>query len=373
MTKIFKASALVLVAALALGGGVAAAIHSLLLVKYRAEIGIPVQGDVALFRKAQDTLRSVDWLERYRGANANGDDADYETLHSQLSLGRDEPVAFQHSFAVSRTDTRDLPDVIAAKLVEPDEVPNSLVVVSATTRDLAEAIQLARFAAGFGRDVLVRHALQDLAGETAGKGAVEMATAQSQLITLSQDIDSLSRRIEAVRKIGDEYGTRLGEVVGGTQVQVDGARYLSPVQQLIGLESERVDKMEELQTTRERLKQFQALVAIATDMNGQLRAPVSAIAALSAISSAAEKRLQNAQSEPEKAAAAMAIQDLTKLRVKLVDAPLSPIEPVAVRQSPPRSLIILAGIVAGFAVWLLAMKGLTNRRANANALEPLVA
>src|SRR5262249_38892724 len=84
-----------------------------------------------------------------------------------------------------------------------------------------------------------------------------------------------------------------------------------------------------------------------------------------AISTAMEQHRQAAQSEPEKAAIAETIEGLTKLRIKLVDAPLSPPEPVAVRQSPPRSLVILAGMVIGFGVWLLAFRGAVLYRARA--------
>src|SRR5262249_54564698 len=159
-----------------------------------------------------------------------------QTLRTQFLLGRGEPVAFQHAFALSRSDTRDLPDGMAAKLLDESETPDSLVFVSATTRDRDEAIDLAGFAAGFCRDVLVWHELRDLVGTLAGTSAREIAAAQSRRIALQQDVESLTRRIEALREIREEYGTQLGQVVGGTQVQVEGARFLSPVQQLVALE-----------------------------------------------------------------------------------------------------------------------------------------
>jgi hypothetical protein len=144
-----------------------------ILVRYEATIALPFQGDVQLYRRGEEILKSVDWFQRF-ARNRQITDA-YRRVEGQLR-GGEKAVTIKHSFHFLRSDFRELPDIFANQLLprialstlellahaKPNDMNvSSDLVVSATDRDAESAVEMADVARQFARDALLRISLME--------------------------------------------------------------------------------------------------------------------------------------------------------------------------------------------------------------------
>jgi len=343
------------------------------LVRYQATTALSFQGDVQLYRRAEEILKSADWFRRFsRGREIT---ETHRRIEDQLRRGV-SPIAFEHSFRLSRSDFRDLPDTVAKAVASQlahsnveklmharaeDMQVSSELVVSATDRDAKLAIELADVAHQFARDALLRISLMDAVRMWTADAAADLAAVRSQIIAYRAAVESLSRRINEMERMRNGYqdGARVSGPDASTQVQVTGPRYLSPSQQIIGLEAERIDVAEQLRLAQLSAQRLETVHRIGGAFDKLLDSESNASKALKLLADelARQSSLLEGQQPPLPAVAAIADMErvVVGLRSRFVDASPIPPEPTVRREGPGRLLLAACGAFAGFIVWLAWM------------------
>ena len=375
MNLSLKQAACIAVAA-ALGGLVAAGIHSQFLVKYRAVFGLPIEGNVELFRSAEGRFHSVEWLNRYAVANKLEGSRAYEEMVSQTAGGGGGPVDIDHVFGVNRNDVRDLPagveDRLWPKLAdgEPSQVP-SAVQVAVVARTPEQAAEVVEFAGGFVRDVLLRTDLTDRLTDLSREAAKNIATANANLSQARLDIASLSRQIAELTALRDRYDIKQDGTAGGQlQVQIADARFPSPLQLLVGRESDKVEKAEAIRQFEQAIVLNQTIIDVVATLNGILDSDNDTLKAFGSVTAELERqRMAIAPGERHDVVETGIRQIENRLAASsagLATTPFQPPSPIIVSYSPRRPLVILLGILLGFAVGFVLVRGmqLAARKAN---------
>jgi len=337
------------------------------LIRYQATTALPFQGDVQLYRRAEEILKSADWFRRFsRGREIT---EAHRLIEDQLRRGV-SAIAIEHSFRLSRSDFRDLPDMVAKEVVPQIAHSNveklthavsSELVVTATDRDAKLAIELADVAAQFARDALLRISLMDAVRGWTADAAADLAAVRSQIIAYRAAVESLSRRINEMERMRDSYrdGAPVSAPDASTQVQVTGPRYLSPSQQIIGLEAERIDVAEQLRLAQHSAQRLETVHRIGGGFDKLLDGESNAGKALKLMADelARQHSLLEGPQAPLPVVSALAAMErvVVGLRSRFVDVSTIPPEPTVRREGPGRLLLTASGAFAGFIVWLAWM------------------
>jgi hypothetical protein len=338
--------------------------------RYRATIALPFQGDVQLYRRGAEILKSVDWFHQF-SRDRQITDA-YRRVEDQLRRGG-TAIAIEHSFRFLRSDFRELPYALANQLLPRIALSNieelvrqnpndtsvsSDLVVSATDRDAKLAAEMADVALQFARDVLLRISLMDVLRAWNVEGAAKLAAVRSTIIADRGTVESLSRRIGEMQHIRDSYRDGAPVVAPDTsvQVQVTGPRYLSPSQQIVGLETERIDVAEQLKLAEQSAQRLEVIGRIGGGFDKLLDGESDASKALQLMVDELARQFGSRErlAAPLPVAAAVSEMErvLVGLRARFVDAAAIPHAPIALREGPGRPLLAVGGALAGFAIWL---------------------
>ena len=340
------------------------------LVRYRATIALPFQGDVQLYRRGEEILKSVDWFQRF-ARNRQITDA-YRRVEKQLRDGGNA-VTIRHSFHFLRSDFRELPDVVANQLLprialsnieqmahaKPDDMyVSSDLVVSATDRDAKLAAEMADVALQFARDALLRISLMDGLRVWNVEAVAELAATRSAIIAHRGTVESLSRRIAEMQRIRDSYrdGAPAAAPDAAVQVQVTGPRYLSPSQQIVGLEAGRIDEAEQLKLAEQSAQRLEVIGRIGGAFDKLLDGESDASKVLQLMTDELARQFVGAERAtvplPQAAAVSEMERVLVRLRARFVDAAAIPRTPTVRREEPGPLLLAAGGALVGFAIWL---------------------
>jgi hypothetical protein len=327
------------------------------LVRYRATIALPFQGNVQLYRRGEEILKSVDWFQRF-ARNRQITDA-YRRVEGQLR-GGGNAVIIKHSFHFLRSDFRELPDIVANRLLpRTDMNVSSDLVVSATDRDAKLAAEMADVTLQFARDTLLRISLIDALQEWNVEAAAELAAARSAIIAHRGSVESLSRRIGEMQHIRDSYrdGAPVVAPDASVQVQVTGPRYLSPSQQIVGLEAERIDVAEQLKLAEQSAQRLEAIGRIGGGFDKLLDGESDASTALQLMADELARQFGGSERSAAPLPVAAAVSEMERvlvgLRARFVDAAAVPHRPIVRREGPGRLLLAAGGALAGLAIWLV--------------------
>lgn len=333
------------------------------LIKYRAESDIPLQGDIALFRSIEDKLRTVEWLDRFAQSNQLDNENVYKLLRNQFASGSGGPVVFSHTFSISRNDTRDLPDVLQQSLFAPNKNDrrnsNSSIVATAIDKDAEQSGEIARFAVRYLREVLIVHLLEETIADLRREAGNSMADQQVTAVITSMEVSSIKRKLAALTQIQSSPSSGLeNNSFFGTQVQVQGSRYLSPHQQIIGLESERIDKEEAIRVANNRIKSDRVVLELTTSMKALLAQKRNASSTINEILDLINQRKATDSSEDNPALAAIETvhRNIVLVTNRFAEVGVSDLEPSLTIQSPPKLMSLILGILFGIAVWLVGLR-----------------
>jgi hypothetical protein len=252
---------------------------------------------------------------------------------------------------------------------KPDDMNvSSDLVVSATDRDAESAVEMADVALQFARDALLRISLMDALRVWNVEGAAELAAARSEIITHREKVESLSRRIGEMQHICDSYrdGTPVAAPDASVQVQVTGPRYLSPSQQIVGLEAERIDVAEQLKLAEQSAQRLETIGRIGSGFDKLLDGESDASKAVKRTDELAHQ-FGGAERATVPLPAAAAVGEMERvivgLRARFVDAAAIPRTPTVRRQGPGRLLLAAGGALVGFAIWLAYLHFVLRRSA----------
>jgi hypothetical protein len=352
-----------------------------ILIRYEATIALPFQGDVQLYRRGEEILKSVDWFQRF-SRNRQITDA-YRGVEGQLRTGG-TAVAIGHSFRFVRSDFRELPDIVANQLLprialsnveqlahaKPDDMNvSSELIVYATNGDAELAAEMADVALQFARDALLRISLMDAIRVWRVEAAAELSAVRSEIIVHRGNVESLSRRIGEMQRIRDGYRDAGPAAApdASVQVQVTGPRYLSPTQQIVGLEAERIDEAEALKLAEQHAQRLEVIGRIGGGFDKLLDDETDAGQALKLMADALARQFDGAGRTTAPLPVAAAVSEMERvivgLRARFVDASAIPRTPIVRRQGPGGLPLAAGGALLGFAIWLAYMHLVVRRPA----------
>jgi hypothetical protein len=355
-----------------LGGLVAAGVHSQFLVKYRAVFGLPLEGNVELFRSAESRFRSVEWLDRYAVAHKLEGSLAYRETANQMAGGPGGPVAINHVFGVSRNDVRDLPSSVEermwSKLADGQENQvSSVAEIAAVMRTPERAREIAEFAGEFARDVLLRTDVSESLTSLSRDAGRNMAVASAGLSQTRLDVASLSRQIAELTALRDRYESEEdGTGAGQMQVQIADARYPSPLQLLVGRENDKVERTELSRQLEQTIVLNKTIINVVATLDGIMDKENDTLKAFGLVTAELERQrgaiAPGETHDVVEAGIRQIERRLSALSAGLASTPFQPSAPVVVPYSPSRSLVILLGMLLGFVAGFVMMRAWTLLR-----------
>jgi hypothetical protein len=362
---------ILLISLLVVGALAGLAVRQFFLAKYEARISLPLSGDLATFREAEYLLNSSTAFDKYGAKQNISHDADFERVHRQLARHLSGPIRIEHVFRMSRKDLRDLPDLYAKDELSRQVAIGGLqsdVQVYATDKEPETAIKLAKLAVGFLRNSLATVSLKSTLQQWGPGTRTELATKREKIAKFQSDLESTNRQIESMERLRERFKDEKDFAASSSgsppvQVQVTGTRNLSPVQQLIGLETDRANLIENLRLADldrvrlETLAQFfdlfdsrvgdGAAIDLAKEIFGRANQPGITHGDKAAAT--------------ESALATIGLQ-MQGILSRFSETKTDPVEPETRPTGIGRSLAVLFGLVAAAFAWMLLVLILPSLR-----------
>ena len=275
-------------------------------------------------------------------------------FEAELAADASAPLKISNEFLLTRGLLRDVPDEVRKKLFENAEQSNvrSNVVISATARAPDQAVKLARLGIEFLRWVLVQRALMNDVQEWQNARDL-LASLDAKLLQKEAAVASIDRSIGQMAKLqnGEAPGP-LSAPAGSVQIQVNGATYLPPGQQIIGLQSKRIDDEEELKKIADEKARIEKLQSFGTELASLLGTDPDPLKVLDSALARAETLRAQATSLPEQEAYDHAISRLALAKKTYVDLKPSPAAPYVHRTGLGLASSIAIGGGAGLLLWM---------------------
>ena len=337
-------------------------VHGNVFTGYRATIAFGLQSEMALYRKSEELLRSVDWFREFSQAYKT-EPTSSAVMERQLALGNTKPVSFELAFRVSRSDLRDLPEPAVKELAPSLIKDGRFDLVTIVKEDNPEvAVRLAELAIRYARHVLFRVTLTDWIPPWRAQVSREQVDIQAAILSDRASLSSISRRIDDLERLREKFKeiATVNPQIAGVQVQVSGPRYLSIVQQLVGLESERIDLTENLRQTEASLPKIEALNRLVARFEEIFKAEPNAEQAVRQMEAVVLDELKKSDAAATPLAERLAIVTVWKSvaghRDRFIDGLFSPPTAVVRREAPLRSLFTFGGALLGLIGWLLSYR-----------------
>jgi hypothetical protein len=335
-------------------------VRQLFFVKYQARISLPLSGDLATFGQAEALFSSPAIFKKYGVKQKISHNGDFEQIYQQFASNLGGPIKIEHAFRLLRKDVRDLPDIPKDELNRQLGFPQGVqsdVQVYATAGEPETAIRLAKLAMGYARDCLAAATFNASLQQWGPAARAELAANWTVIAKLQSDLASSNRLVESMERLRGRFKDErdLSSGSAPVQVQVTGARNLSPFQQLIGLETDRANLIEKLRSAELDRLRLETLVRFSDLFDSRFGDGAAIDLAKEALSHAkqSETSLVGDQTKPlEEALASIALRMQTILS-RFDETRTDPIEPAARSVGIGRGLAVLLGLVVAAAAWLL--------------------
>jgi hypothetical protein len=344
----------------ALGGF---AVRQLFLAKYEARISLPLSGDLAIFREAELLFNSPSAFGKYGAKQNISDNADFQRIYQQFARNLSSPIKIEHTFRISRKDLRDLPDLYAKDELSRQVAVGGLqsdVQVYGTDREPETAIRLAKLAMGYLRDSLAAVSLKSTLHQWGPDTRTELAMRRESIAKSQAELESTSRKIASMERLRERFKDEKDFAVSSSgspalQVQVTGTRNLSPVLQLIGLETDRANLVEKLKLAEQDRVRLEVLVRFFDLFDSRVGDGASINLAKEIFRRANQAGASDVgdEADPAERALAMIGVQMQGILARFDETKTDPIEPETRIVGIGRSLAVLFGLVAGAAAWLL--------------------
>ena len=194
------------------------------------------------FRQIEPILASTAAIEQFAESRGLTTDPIVRGFIAQTRSHRTGPASFTFSYGVTRADVRDLPEAFAGEVLRQATVRFTLVVLT-SGRSEAETGRAEKIFIDYVRDTMQRVAVRDLMNQLVQYARTYTARMDNELSTIRIRLASIDRQIADLEKI------RLAHSEGSTSAESDivsvpnvssqseGRRFLSPVRQIVALQS----------------------------------------------------------------------------------------------------------------------------------------
>jgi hypothetical protein len=357
---------ILLLALLIIGALAALAVREKYLVKFQARISLPMSGDLATFREAEPLFGSAELFAKYGAKRNISSDADFQMIREQLAR-RNSPIRIEHAFRLSRKDVRELPDSYSSK----DEISRRIgfdgiqsdVEVYANAPDPESAIRRSKLAMGYVRDTLAAASIASSMRRWGQGARTELAVNRESTAKLRSDLASIDRRLEMMADLRDRYKEEKDFSAFSSsltasppvQFQIAGTRNLSPYQQMIGLESDRADIIEKMQSAELDRLRLETFLRFSDLYGSRVTDGASIDLAKEMLEQAKPSREPGKKADPKETALAGVATQMQTVLSRFDEARPDTLEPEAVPIGVSRSMAMLFGMIAGAAIWLVLL------------------
>jgi hypothetical protein len=358
---------ILLLTLLVIGALAALAVREKYLVKFQARVSLPMSGDLATFREAEPLFSSAELFAKYGAKRNISSDADFQMIREQFARHRNSPIHIEHAFRLSRKDVRDLPDSYSAK----DEIGRRIgfdgiqsdVEVYANATDPESAIRLSKLAMGYVRDSLAAASIASSMRRWGQGARTELAANRESTAKLRSDLASIDRRLEMMADLRNRYKeekdfSALSPSLTASppvQFQIAGTRNLSPYQQMIGLEADRADIIERLQSAELDRLRLETLLRFSDLYGSRVNDGASIELAKEMLEQAKQSRELGKKADPKETALAGIAMQMQTILSRFDEARPDTLEPEAVPSGISRPMAMLFGMIAGAAIWWLLL------------------
>jgi hypothetical protein len=345
-----------------LGGLAGWAIINLFLTGYQATIAfpLPIASEINGFHREDELLRSAAWFQDFAAAYKADPDLS-AIIEQQLAAGNTKPIAIDRVSRFDKNDLKELPEESLKDVAHRIAIAGRAdLVATVKDRDSERASKLADLGIRFARYVLLRYELDEWIPPWRAQVQSELLNIQTAMSIETSDLESSAKRIAGLEALRDKYkdSAAAAPQLPGVQVQVAGSRYLSIAQQLVGLESERVDLNEKHRQSGQSLTTNQTLKTQADRFYEILKAEPNVELAVTTMESETTALLKQVEDPgapvPVRLALQSTLRDVRQRRDLFINKQFSPLSPITRWDSPPKWY----GIVPGAALGLLLGYGL---------------
>ena len=196
------------------------------------------------FRQIEPILASTAAIEQFAESRGLTTDPIVKGLYCSTRAHRTGPASFTFSYGVTRADVRDLPEAFAGELLRQAPVRFTLVVLT-SGRSEAETGRAEKIFIDYVRDTMQRVAVRDLMNQLVQYARTYTARMDNELSSIRIRLASIDRQLADLEKIRLAYseGSTSAESdivsVPNVSSQSEGRRFLSPVRQIVALQTER--------------------------------------------------------------------------------------------------------------------------------------
>jgi hypothetical protein len=346
------------------GALVALVVREKYLVKFQAKVSLPMAGDLATFREAEPLFSSAELFAKYGAKRNISSDADFQMIREQLARHRNGPIRIEHAFRLLRKDIRDLPDSYSPKeeigrRIGFDAIQSD-VEVYASAADPESAIRLSKLALGYVRDSLAAASIATSMRRWGQGVRTDLAVNRETIARLRSDLASVERRLERMADVKDRYKeekdlsalSSSATASPPVQFQITGTRNLSPYQQMLGLEADRADILERLQSAELERQRLETFLKFSDLYGARLYDGASISLAKEVLEQAEQSGEMDKKSDPKETALAGIAMQMQAVLSRFDEARPDTLEPEAVPSgSVGRLMALLFGMIGGAAIW----------------------
>lgn len=357
-----------MVAALSAAGALAGLMLAHLLIQYRAVSRLPWDGKVTDYRRAEATITSPQALRRYIKSKGAEDD-DLAEYARQLERGARAPVVIEHLFPMARNDARDAREVreyINLPVIGAGAHtlgPISYIEISTYASQPEKAGRLNEAIRTYVKGTLLAFALNEMAAALASEAHVEAPRLQNRIEDLTAriaNVQSLTKSMAAIRDRYKEFPSASAELATiplSEKVQPEMLqRFLSPVRQLVGLETERIHLEEQRRQAELKLAPYAVMDTFAARVRQHLASqdPATALGNSTSDLSLFDERKSNPEQQQEmKVTKTYLNAQLAGLKDRYVER-MSNLDDPVIRRLPSGAIAFaIAGLLLPLPLWFM--------------------
>ncbi len=344
-----KRVAAVLVAVL-LGAGVGAGLGYGPLLRYKSEGVLSMEIDTAEYKRFAELAKDAHTVRQFLGVTPPQglDPSQIEKLVRDLPRGEWlKPVP-----KVSKVDAKELPDVLLQMEQERGKALVYLgVSLNNSAHDPQQAADVATWMGTYFKDVATREAVRDQVSRWAAENLQFSDRARERKLKWEFDIEQAQNRVTALKKVISSYpdaARRESQQV--VDVRKDNEKFMSPMAQLVGAESEMIDIREKLQKLEREMAQqafAKALIGETQTALGQARSGSESVLKLADVIVRFDKE---AKTEAQREKLSSLAADVSSISARFLSQAQFIAQPsVPSRPERPRPLMViaLAAVLAG--------------------------
>jgi uncharacterized protein YerC len=259
-------------------------VYNTMLARYVARITLPVNSNTGIalssksvgeammeFRAIEPELRSIEQFRRFGIARNLTDNPTFQLIERQIVRGSPQGgIRIEHVPRLLKKDGKDLPDSVARDILATKEQIKFDFQALATAVNADVALRQAQLSMDFFRDVAISSNIKAMMEVWSIGAQIETATLREQMTNTRLELASIERRFASMDAIQRKY-KNIGEAIepslSRTQIQTTGQRNLSPLQQLIALETDRVDTTDILMRFEDKLVELQTMSKFAAEFS----------------------------------------------------------------------------------------------------------